>query len=280
MISFSNLNNLLKNFLNVKKILFIVFVPLFLFMVLYSFVPLPMLTFGVMNFTTIFLVVFLLINSKEEIYWIKKNQFTGKNVFFLYSLLVFILIFFIEVLLIFFAIIVKKVFPNPLIPQLFQGIGNNVAWKEVNWFYVFFVFAFNATVAIAFGWFFTSLKLSKFNLLLIFVFIMIIDLFCGGYFINFYLNHQELNEYNLKMLNFTHNEIIQGIDFINPFFWINILSSTVFYTEGIFADYSIFSVNKNDWISYTQFVIPIFYFFVFTFGRIFFGWLNLPKYKK
>ncbi len=109
---------------------------------------------------------------------------------------------------------------------------------------------------------------------------MILDLFCGGYFVNFSLNHTNFNDYGLKIINFTDNKVMNVVNFINPFYWINILSCTIFYTDGIFADYSIFSVNKNDWVSYTQFVVPIFYFFIFLFGRIFFDLLGLPEYKK
>lgn len=261
----TNFNFFLKLFANFKNYFFGIMVNIILISLLYSFVPIGYLSYGIFNFCQVFLLISILFVNKEILEYFRKRS-TSDIIF--YSMLLFSMILFmipIGIFTIFNLIIYQILFNSAsLISTIFTNMPTIIEWSFVNWYSVAYIFFLN--IFIVFTLYLIFKDFSKKTLLPIITIFVILYLFVGGFFIGYFINKDNLSVYDTKIIGVSNDLLfLQIIRWLNPFYWINMMSSTLFLTDGIFLNYNIFSLSINDLYSiFSVFAPPFMAIFLFS----------------
>ncbi len=248
-------------FFKIKNILLGFFLSIILISLLYSFIPIGYLTYGVFNFIQVFLLLSILLINVDTINFLKKKS--GK--YFYANLLFSMILFMIPIaFFIIFTLFVYQLFiPNASFwSSLLIQMPTIIQWSLVNWYILAYIYLLN--ILIIFSLFLLLKDLKKLLLTNIFVIFLIIFLFTGGFFIGFYIDKTGLSSDGVKIINQSDNFFfIKIFSWLNPFYWINAMSSTLFLTSGIFANYNEFSFSLSDLFSFFTIFAPIFFLISF-----------------
>ncbi len=231
---------------------------------IYIIVPLSYLFYGVINFSIFFFTFVILFTHNERLKYLKKHS-NSKFVFFYFKtiLILFPIILFSVIFIFFYLILLFYLVPNAsLFFDLFpRTVLAKIEYTKIKWLSLIYVLIINFLLSSLF--FFLLIKGSKQKILGYFVVFSVIFLFDGGFFINFNLDKETLSSYGTKkFIKEFHFNFSTMIKFINPYFWINMFSSTIFLTFDPFINFSEFHMNINDVYSVCQLFIPLLFIFI------------------
>lgn len=244
-------------FFKVKNYILGIVLTILLTTLLYGFIPVGYLAFGVFNFIQVTLVLIVLLINVEKLNYFQKHK---KDYFYLnlFAAMIFFLIpigLFIIALIFVYQILFDSA---GLISSVFQNMPTIINWSIVNWHIVAYVFFIN--IVVTFTIFLIFRNFSRRALTSMLLLFTILILFTGGFFINYSININTLSEFGTKIVNLKSKPLIVNLfSWLNPFYWINVMSSTLFVTNGIFANYNEFLFSINDPISFFSIFGPVFF---------------------